>query len=274
MRFTAGMRVGHYEVGRLIGVGGMGEVYQARDTTLDRDVAIKVLHENVTKDVDRLARLEREAKLLAALNHPGIAGVHSLERIGDVQLLVMEFVPGITLAEMLVAGPVRLQDTTRIACEIAVALEAAHAKGIIHRDLKPANIKIAPDGRVKLLDFGLAKALEPAADAHQLSNSETVVSGATAAGIIQGTVAYMSPEQARGLTVGAQTDIWALGCVMFEMMTGRRAFSGATGTDVLAAVITREPDWQIVPAAIPPPIRSLLRRCLQKDTANRLHHIA
>ncbi len=253
----------------------MGEVYQARDTTLDRDVAIKVLHETVTRDADRLARLEREAKLLAALNHPGIAGVHSLVRFGDLQLLVMEFVPGITLAEMLVAGVMRLEEAIRIAREIAMAVEAAHAKGIIHRDLKPANIKITPSGRVKLLDFGLAKALDaPIVDTPESSLSPTVVSGATAAGVIKGTVAYMSPEQARGLPVGMQTDIWALGCVMFEMLTGRRAFSGATGTDILAAVVTRDPDWQILPAAIPPAVRSLVRQCLQKDNTNRLHHIA
>jgi len=253
----------------------MGEVYQARDTTLDRDVAIKVLHETVTRDADRLARLEREAKLLAALNHPGIAGVHSLVRFGDLQLLVMEFVPGITLAEMLVAGVMRLDDAIRIAREIAMAVEAAHAKGIIHRDLKPANIKITPSGRVKLLDFGLAKALDaPIVPTPESSLSPTVVSGATATGVIKGTVAYMSPEQARGLPVGMQTDIWALGCVMFEMLTGRRAFSGATGTDILAAVVTRDPDWQILPAAIPPAVRSLVRQCLQKDSTNRLHHIA
>ncbi len=253
----------------------MGEVYQARDTTLDRDVAIKVLHETVTRDADRLARLEREAKLLAALNHPGIAGVHSLVRFGDLQLLVMEFVPGITLAEMLVAGVMRLDDAIRIAREIAMAVEAAHAKGIIHRDLKPANIKITPSGRVKLLDFGLAKALDaPIVATPESSLSPTVVSGATAAGVIKGTVAYMSPEQARGLPVGMQTDIWALGCVIFEMLTGHRAFSGATGTDILAAVVTRDPDWQILPAAIPPAVRSLVRQCLQKDNTNRIHHIA
>ena len=275
MRFPPGSRVGHYEVARLLGVGGMGEVYLARDTTLDRDVAIKVLHETVTRDADRLARLEREARLLAALNHPGIAGVHSLERVGDSQLLVMEFVPGITIAEMLVAGPMRVEDAIRIAREIAMAVEAAHAKGIIHRDLKPANVKVTPSGRVKLLDFGLAKALDPAVVVTpDPSISPTVVSDAmTAAGVIQGTVAYMSPEQARGLTVGMQTDIWALGCVMFEMLTGRRTFAGATGTDILAAVVTRDPDWQMLPATIPWTVRSLVRQCLQKDTSNRLHHI-
>jgi Tol biopolymer transport system component len=253
----------------------MGEVYQARDTTLDRDVAIKVLHETVTRDADRLARLEREAKLLAALNHPGIAGVHSLVRFGDLQLLVMEFVPGITLAEMLVVGLMRVEDAVRIAREIAMAVEAAHARGIIHRDLKPANIKITPSGRVKLLDFGLAKALDtPIVATPESSLSPTVVSGATAAGVIKGTVAYMSPEQARGLAVGMQTDIWALGCVMFEMFSGRRAFSGATGTDILAAVVTRDPDWQMLPAAVPSAVRLLVRQCLQKDTTNRLHHIA
>ena len=274
MHFLPGTRVAHYEIGPLIGVGGMGEVYRARDLTLDRDVAIKVLHEKVTRDADRLARLEREAKLLAALNHPGIAGVYSLERIGDLQLLVMEFVPGITVAEMLAARPLPLQNAMRIARDVAIAVEAAHAKGIIHRDLKPANIKITPGGRVKLLDFGLAKVLEPAADAPEPSMMPTVVSGATTAGMIQGTVAYMSPEQARGLPVGTQTDIWALGCVIFEMLTGGRTFSGSTGTDILAAVITREPDWQLLPADTPPPLRSLIRQCLQKETANRLHHIA
>ncbi len=272
MPFTVGMRLAHYEIVRLIGVGGMGEVYQAHDTTLDRDVALKVLHEKVTSDVDQLARLEREAKLLAALNHPGIASVHSLERIGGLQLLVMEFVPGMTLAERLGAGALGLQEALRIAREIAVAVEAAHAKGIIHRDLKPANIKIAPGGRVKLLDFGLAKVLDPAEP--RLSISPTIVSGAAGGGLLQGTVAYMSPEQARGLTVDTQTDIWALGCVMFEMLTGRQTFSGATATDILAFVITREPDWRILPAAAPSSVRSLLRQCLQKDLANRLHDIA
>jgi len=177
MRLSAGLRVGHYEIRRLVGVGGMGEVYQALDTTLDRDVAIKVLPENVTRDVNRLARLEREAEVLASLNHPGIAGVHSLERVGDLQLLVMEFVPGITLAETLAAGPVRVRDAIRIARDIAIALEAAHTRGVIHRDLKPANIKIAPDGRVRLLDFGLAKAFDAAADDPQLSMTPTMVSG-------------------------------------------------------------------------------------------------
>ena len=272
MPFTVGMRLAHYEIVRLIGVGGMGEVYQAHDTTLDRDVALKVLHEKVTSDVDQLARLEREAKLLAALNHPGIASVHSLERIGGLQLLVMEFVPGMTLAERLGAGALGLQEALRIAREIAVAVEAAHAKGIIHRDLKPANIKIAPGGRVKLLDFGLAKVLDPAEP--RLSISPTIVSGAAGGGLLQGTVAYMSPEQARGLTVDTQTDIWALGCVLFEMLTGRQTFSGATATDILAFVITREPDWRILPAAASSSVRSLLRQCLQKDLANRLHDIA
>jgi serine/threonine protein kinase len=290
-----GTRIGSYEIVAAIGAGGMGEVYRARDTKLSRDVAIKVLPAAVASDADRLARFHREAQLLAALNHPNIAHIHGLEDSTGVPALVMELVDGSTLAERLASSRGRRaddgSDATRqrapisglpvvealgIARQIGQALEAAHKANIIHRDLKPANIKIRDDGTVKILDFGLAKALDPAAPSSDLSQAATMTSPAmmTHAGMILGTAAYMSPEQARGRPVDKRTDIWAFGCVLYEMLAGRTAFAADTVSESLAKVLEREPDWKALPSATPERVRALLRRCLQKDPAQRLHDIA
>jgi serine/threonine protein kinase len=275
---AVGTQLGAYEITALIGEGGMGRVFRARDTKLGRDVAVKVLPDAWSRDPERLARLEREAQVLASLNNPHIAAIHHLEQHDGASVLVMEFVPGLTVAERLATGALPFHEAQRLAVQMAVALEAAHQRGIVHRDLKPANIKITPDGQVKLLDFGLAKALSgdstrQGVDPAQLSNSPTMIGG-TMAGTILGTAAYMSPEQARGLRVDSQADIWAFGCVLYEMLAGRQAFAGATVTDILAAVVRGEPDWSMLPADTPPSVRSLLRRCLTKDPPRRLHHIA
>jgi hypothetical protein len=274
MSLAPGSRLGHYEIVSPLGAGGMGEVYRARDTQLDRDVAIKILPELFATDSDRLARFSREAKTLATLNHPHIAQIYGLE---GGRALVMELVEGPTLADRIGRGPISVDEAIAIAKQIAEALEAAHEAGVIHRDVKPANIKIRPDGTVKVLDFGLAKATEGSGGAgksggEQLLNSPTITSPAmTAAGIIMGTAAYMSPEQARGQYVDKRADIWAFGCVLYEMLTGRSPFQGATVTDVIAAVIKTEPDWQALNA--PPHLRSLIARCLQKDPRQRLRDI-
>ncbi len=250
MPLESGARLGPYEIIEPIGAGGMGEVFKARDTKLGREVAVKVLAEAFTQNPERLARFEREARLLASLNHPNIATIHDIEESDGVRFLVMELVPGETLAERITQGPLAVEETLPIFRQIAEALEAAHEKGIIHRDLKPANVKITPDGLVKVLDFGLAKALvdeEPTAD---FSQSPTLTKG-TALGAIMGTAAYMSPEQARGKTVDKRTDIWAFGCCLYEALTGRKAFEGETVTDTLAAVVNREPDWDALPRTTP-----------------------
>jgi len=273
MALSPGVRLTHYEVGSLLGAGGMGEVYQARDTTLARDVALKVIPDGFSRDRERIARFEREAKLLASLNHPNIAAIHSFEREGDIHFLVMELVPGKTLAEILALGPLSLEDALSYFRQVAEALEAAHEKGVIHRDLKPANLKVTPEGMIKVLDFGLAKAFqeEPAA-AENLSQSPT--REGTRAGIILGTAPYMSPEQARGKRVDKLTDVWSFGCVLYEALTGRAAFHGETVTDTLAAVVRAEPDWSALPKETPGTIRTLLERCLRKDPARRLHDMA
>ena len=264
-----------YEVVSMLGAGGMGEVYRARDTKLGRDVAIKVLPEPVAADPDRLARFEREATTLASLNHPNIAAVYAVER----RAIVMELVAGQDLSELIternqtppVAAAIEIDDALSIARQIAAALEAAHDAGIIHRDLKPANIKIRPDGVVKVLDFGLAKVMDPAgASSADAMKSPTLTARATAMGTIVGTAAYMAPEQARGRAVDRRADVWAFGCVLFEMISGRRAFAGDTITDVLAAVVREEPDWSALPASTPSHVVALLRKCLQKDPARRL----
>jgi eukaryotic-like serine/threonine-protein kinase len=263
-------KLGAYEIVSTLGAGGMGEVWLARDTRLGREVAIKVLPRNVANDSDRLARFEREARVLASLNHPNIAAIFEFDREAGAPFLVLEYVPGPTLAE---AGKQESEDAVRIALQIADALEAAHDKGIIHRDLKPANIKITPAGRVKVLDFGLAKALADELSAGSLSpvsQSATLTAAATRAGVILGTAAYMSPEQARGKTVDKRADIWAFGCVLYEMLTGSAPFQGDTTTDVLAAVVRQEPDYQQVPARL----RPILKHCLEKDAANRYRDIA
>ena len=272
MAQPVGTRIGPYEIVALLGAGGMGEVYRARDAKLNRDVAIKVLLPSVANDPDRLARFSREAQVLASLNHPNIAHIHGLEDANGVTALVMELVEGEDLAERIAnSGRIPIDDALRIARQIADALEAAHAQGIVHRDLKPANIRIRPDGTVKVLDFGLAKAIAPdgAIATADAMNSPTLSVHATKAGIILGTVAYMSPEQARGRPVDKRSDIWAFGCVLYEMLTGRRAFEGQDVSEIAAAVIKDEPRWDGVPAAA----LRLLKKCLQKDPTRRLRDI-
>jgi serine/threonine-protein kinase len=252
----------------------MGEVYRAHDTKLGRDVAIKTLPEAFTTDPDRQARFKREAQVLASLNHPNIAAIYGLEDAADVHALVLELVEGPTLADRISLGPIPIDETLPIARQIADALEAAHDQGIVHRDLKPANIKIKSDNSVKVLDFGLAKMLEPEVAPSGLSMSPTLSVHATHAGVLLGTAAYMSPEQARGKAVDRRADVWAFGCVLFEMLTGRQTFdAGETVSDAIAAILRTEPDWSRLPADTPPRIRKLLRRCLQKDPQKRLPHI-
>src|SRR5579862_4244378 len=248
----------------------MGEVYRAHDTKLARDVAIKVLPANFVNDPERLSRFQREARMLAALNHANIATIFGLEQFGSVTCLVMELVPGETLAERVKAGPLPIEEALKIASQIAEALEAAHEKQIIHRDLEPANVKVTPEGKVKVLDFGLAKAFEGDPANEDMSNSPTLSRAATMQGVILGTAAYMSPEQARGRAVDKRTDIWAFGCVLYELLTAKQAFYGEDVTDILAAVVRADPDWSRLPGNTPPNIRALLRRCLQKDKLLRL----
>ena len=271
MTIAAGTRLGSYEITGAIGAGGMGEVYQARDTKLGRDVAIKVLPEAVAHDPERLSRFQREAKMLAALNHPNIATIHGLEQSNGTSYLVMELVAGETLAERVKReGALPIEEALTICKQIAEALEAAHEKGIIHRDLKPANVKVTPDGKVKVLDFGLAKAFAADAANDDPSNSPTLSMAATMHGVILGTAAYMSPEQAKGKAVDKRTDIWAFGCVLYELLTGKQAFGGEDITEILAAVVKSEPDWTALPANISPFIRVLLGRCLRKNRLQRL----
>jgi serine/threonine protein kinase len=273
-----GVRVGPYKVTAKIGQGGMGEVYRARDTKLSRDVALKVLPQAFATDSERLARFKREAQVLASLNHPNIATIYGFEDGGAVQALVMELVEGPTLADRLGEGPLTLDEALTIARQLAEGLEAAHEQGIIHRDLKPANVKVRVDGAVKILDFGLAKALAPegTSSTHvDIANTPTVTSPAgTAIGVILGTAAYMSPEQARGRPVDRRADIWAFGSVLFEMLAGRRAFDGEDASEVLAAVIKAEPPWEAIPENVPPAVRRLVRRCLEKDPRRRLRDVA
>ena len=270
MPLAPGTRLNSYDILGPLGVGGMGEVYRARDTRLGRDVAIKVLPHAFAADPDRLMRFEREARTLASLNHARIAHIHGLEEAGGARFLVMELVDGEDLSQRISRGAIPIDEALTIAAQIAEALAAAHDQGIIHRDLKPANIKLRPGGSVKVLDFGLAKAATASSD-EDVMNSPTITSPAmTAHGVILGTAAYMSPEQARGKPVDKRADIWALGCVVYEMLTGRRAFQGDTATDVIAAVVKSEPAWQLLPNDVPPRIRTLLERCLRKDPAIRL----
>ena len=273
MALSAGTRIGPYEVTGSLGVGGMGEVYRATDTNLKRAVAIKVLPESVAADAERLARFQREAEVLARLNHPNIAAIYGLERSNGVTALVMELVEGPTLADRIAQGPIPVDEALTIAKQIAEALEAAHEQGIIHRDLKPANIKVRSDGAVKALDFGLAKALEPVSGTRiDATASPTITSPAmmTGVGMLLGTAAYMSPEQARGKAVDRRTDIWAFGCVLYEMLTGKRAFAGDEVSDVLASVLAREPDWTLLPFGLSPVIGTFLKRCLHKERRQRV----
>jgi Tol biopolymer transport system component len=274
MSVHAGDTLLHYRVLDKIGEGGMGEVWLARDTTLDRDVAIKLLPAAFALDAERLGRFEREAKVLASLNHPNIAAIHGLHEVQGQRFLAMELVPGEDLAARIARGAISVDEATVLARKIADALEYAHEHGIVHRDLKPANIKITPDGDVKVLDFGLAKAMDPGGESSvSAMNSPTLTARATAAGVILGTAAYMSPEQARGKTVDKRADNWAFGCVLYEMLVGGRLFDGETVTDVLAAVVTRDPDWTRLPAGTPASVRRLLERCFQKDPRARLRDI-
>jgi serine/threonine-protein kinase len=272
MSLIQGARLGPYEITAQIGAGGMGEVYRATDTNLKRQVAIKVLPESVAGDAERLARFQREAEVLAALNHPNIAQIHGLEKSGNTIALVMELVEGPTLADRIDEGAIPLDEALPIARQIAEALEAAHEQGIIHRDLKPANIKVRADGTVKVLDFGLAKAIEPAGVmSPSVSQSPTITTPAmTQVGMILGTAAYMSPEQARGKPVDKRTDIWAFGCVLYEMLTGRRAFEGEDVTVTLARIVEREADWTALPSLMPAGLNAYLKRCLVKDPRQRV----
>jgi Tol biopolymer transport system component len=272
-----GSRLGPYEVIARLGAGGMGEVFRARDTRLHRDVALKVLPDSFSHDPARFARFTREAQTLAALNHPNIAHVHGFEESGSARALVMELVDGEDLSQRILRGAIPLDEALPIAKQIAEALEAAHEQGIVHRDLKPANIKVRPDGTVKVLDFGLAKAMEPASmsttPSSALAKSPTVQSPATEVGIVLGTAAYMAPEQARGRAVDRRADIWAFGVVLYEMLTGRRAFQGPEISDVLAAVLRQDIDWAALPTTTPQRLRRLLERCLDRDAKTRLRDI-
>jgi Tol biopolymer transport system component len=276
MPLSAGTRLGPYEILSALGAGGMGEVYRARDTKLNRDVAIKVLPESLASDAERLARFSREAQVLAALNHPNIAHIHGFEESTGVPALVMEVVEGPTLADRIARGPIPIDEALPIAKQIAEALEAAHERGIIHRDLKPANIKVRDDGTVKVLDFGLAKALDTTTVLNaNVTQSPTITTPAmmTGLGMALGTPAYMSPEQARGRALDRRTDVWAFGCVLHETLTGKRVFAGDTVADTLSHVLQHQPDWTALPDATPSIVRLLLRECLQKDPRHRLQHI-
>src|SRR6516162_8897150 len=272
MAFVPGSRLGAYELISLIGAGGMGEVYRARDTKLGREVALKILPDTFTHDPERLARFRREAQVLAALNHPHIAQIHGLDEANGQQFLVLELVDGESLDKRIARGRIPVDEALTIAKQIAEALEAAHEKGIIHRDLKPANIALTNDGQVKVLDFGLAKAVETTSGSADAMNSPTITSPAmmTGVGVILGTAAYMSPEQAKGRAADKRSDVWAFGCVLYEMLTGKRAFEGDDVGDTLASVLKAEPDWTPLTANVPPPLCTFLARCFRKNPAERM----
>ena len=269
MTMEPGTQLGHYTIASLIGAGGMGEVYRATDTKLKRDVAVKVLPSEVASDPERLARFQREAEVLASLNHPNIAAIYGLEDAGDTKALVMELVEGPTLADRIAQGPIPVDEALPIAKQIAEALEAAHEQGIIHRDLKPANVKVRPDGTVKVLDFGLAKAMEPPGVSPSVSQSPTISMAATQAGIILGTAAYMSPEQSRGKAVDKRADIWAFGVVLYEMLTGQQAFADEDVSMTLSKVLRVDPDFDALPDDVSARVRQALKVCLQKDAKQR-----
>jgi serine/threonine protein kinase/Tol biopolymer transport system component len=272
MAVAPGSRIGPYEITSPLGAGGMGVVFRARDTKLHRDVALKLLPDHFADDEDRLSRFQREAQVLASLNHPNIAQIYGLEEANGAGCIVMELVEGETLGERLKRGAVPLDEALKIGRQVIDALEAAHERGIVHRDLKPANIKLTPDGKVKVLDFGLAKALASNELEGDFSNSPTRVSGSIA-GVVLGTAAYMSPEQAKGKPVDARTDVWAFGCVFYEMVTGRQAFQGETSTDIIAQIVAGQPNWDLVPQDTPPSLRMLLTTALNKDPRQRLQHV-
>ncbi len=273
MPLASGTRIGAYEVLAFLGAGGMGEVYRAHDPKLRREVAVKVLPASVTEDRERLARFQREARVLASLNHPGIGAIYELEESEGRMYLILELVEGETLDDRIARGPIPVKETLPLLHQLAEALEAAHGRGITHRDLKPPNIKITPEGRLKILDFGLAKSLVNRTTAIEASEHSTVTRENTSAVVLLGTVPYMSPEQARGKTVDSRTDIWAFGCVVYESLTARRPFQGETISDTLSAILEKEPDWDALPAETPENLRKLLRRCLAKDPRQRVQHI-
>jgi hypothetical protein len=286
MSLIPGTRFGSYEVSARIGVGGMGEVHRARDIKLNRDVALKVLPDSFSSDPDRLARFQREAHVLASLNHPNIAAIYGVEDVAGARALVMELVEGPTLAERIAEGPIPIDESIAIAAQITEALGAAHDQGVVHRDLKPANIKVTPDGAVKVLDFGLAKATGPAEAGHyasdgsvrlqaDLSASPTITTPAmTQMGMLLGTAAYMSPEQAKGRPADKRSDVWAFGCVLYEMLSGTRAFAEEDISETLAAILKTEPDWTRIPSDVPPAVRTLIQRCLVKDRRQRIADIS
>jgi serine/threonine protein kinase len=264
-----GSRFGSFEITSLLGAGGMGEVYRARDTTLGRDVALKLLPDSMRLDPARRARFADEARILASLNHPNIAAIYGVEEGAGVSALVLELVDGETLATRISRGPISVGDALAIARQIAEALDVAHEKGIVHRDLKPSNITVTPTGLVKVLDFGVAKIVAPVSVL-----DETRTAGVTREGLVVGTAAYMSPEQARGQAVDKRTDIWAFGCVLYEMLTGQRLFEGEGTTDTLALLFTKEPDWGALPPNVSPAVRALLRRCLERERHRRISDVA
>jgi Tol biopolymer transport system component/tRNA A-37 threonylcarbamoyl transferase component Bud32 len=278
MKVLSGMRLGPYEMGVALGSGGMGEVYRARDTKLGREAAIKVLPPAFAEDAERLARFRREAQILASLSHPNVAAIYGLEESEGLVALAMELVPGEDLSERLARGPLPVDEALAVARQIAEALEEAHGKGVVHRDLKPANVKLTPDGKVKVLDFGLAKALSGEAstslDSSDSSRSPTMTRQGTQAGMILGTAAYMSPEQARGKPVDKRADVWSFGVVLWELLAGKRLFAGETVSDTLAAVLRADPEWSLLPPGLPAPVGDLLRRCLERDPRRRLHDVA
>ena len=273
MSLAPGMRLGPYEISGRLGAGGMGEVWRAHDTKLGREVAIKVLPDAFVSDPERLARLEREARLLASLNHPNIATLYAFENMDGVRFLVMEVVEGQTLAERLSEGPLPVRDALDFFRQVADGLAAAHKKGVVHRDLKPGNLKIAPGGHAKILDFGLATTIAPSG-AGDMTNSPTATVHHTATGVIQGTAPYMAPEQAKGKPADERSDVFAFGVTLYESLAGRRAFKGDTVTEVLAAVLEREPDLAALPPDTPDLVRFLLRRCLKKNPDDRLRDMA
>ena len=273
MAITIGTQLGSHEIIGLLGKGGMGEVYRARDKKLKREVAIKILPDEFARDPDRVSRFQREAEVLASLNHPNIAAIYDLQEANGSRFLVLELVEGDTLAGRLQRGSIPVDEALRIAKNICEALEAAHEKGVVHRDLKPGNVKITPEGNVKVLDFGLAKALEGSPANATMSNSPTLTLAGTNAGVILGTAAYMSPEQARGRAAGPRSDVFSFGCVLYEMLTGRQAFQGDEVSDVLASVLKTEPEFSLLPVKLNPRIHEVLRRCLQKNPKLRWHAV-
>ena len=278
MTVSIGTRLGSYEIVSAIGAGGMGEVYRARDTKLNREVALKILPDAFTRDPNRVTRFKREAQVLASLNHQHIGAIYGFEDSGEIHALVLELVDGDTLADRIARGPIPLDEALPIARQICEALDAAHRQGIVHRDLKPSNVKITYDGVVKVLDFGLAKLAQPeiAAGHSDIAASPTITSPAmmTGVGVLIGTAAYMSPEQAKGREADKRCDIWSFGCVLYEMLTGRRAFDGADMTEVLGAVVRLEPNWAALSSDVPPPVRTLLQQCLIKDRGTRIADVA